>query len=65
MRLKKIYPAMALVTFLIGLSASYSMHAVANRLLVVLTTDEVPQQELFDEATESRDVYSAILTELW
>jgi hypothetical protein len=52
---------MALVTFLIGLSASYSMHAVASRLLGFFTTGEVPQQELFDEATESRDVYSAIL----
>jgi len=61
MRLRKLCPAMALVTFLIGLSVSYSMHAVTSRLLGFFTTGEVPQQELFDEATESRDVYVAIL----
>jgi hypothetical protein len=59
MRLRKLYPEVALVTFLMGLSVSYGMHAVATRLFG--TTEEVPRQELFDEATESRDVYSAIL----
>jgi len=61
MRVRKLYPAVALVTFLMGLSASYSMHAVANRLSGFFTAGDVPRQELFDEATESRDVYSAIL----
>ena len=61
MRPRKLYPVVALVTFLMGLSASYSMHAVANRLLGFFTAGEVPRQELFDEATASRDVYSAIL----
>lgn len=61
MRLRKRYPAMALVTFLIGLTASYSLRAVSDRLLDFLTMDEVPQQALFDEVIESRDVYSAIL----
>ena len=61
MRLRKLYPAIALITFLVGLTASYSIRAVSNRLIDSRTIDEVPPQALFDEATESRDVYSAIL----
>jgi len=61
MRLRKLYPSVALFTFLIGLAASYSIREVGNRLLRFSAVDDVPQQQLFDEATESRDVYSAIL----
>ena len=52
---------MALLTFLIGLTASYNIRTFNNRFIDFWITDDLPQQELFNEAIESRDVYSAVL----
>jgi hypothetical protein len=61
MKMRKSYPTVALITFLIGLTASYGVRVIGGRLLDLFTSNDVPRLELFNDAIESRDVYSAIL----